>query len=80
MAINLRRSDSPEERDSTPPPVRNLQSWLAQINSMVYGAGGLFLIYQYWAHVRRQVILVAGLIFIIYGSYRFFLVRRAQRR
>jgi hypothetical protein len=54
--------------------------WLQQLTSAVYLIAGLFLIYQYWKNLHRQMILVVGLLFVVYGIYRFFLVRRSVRR
>jgi hypothetical protein len=54
--------------------------WLQQLTTVVYLIAGVFLIYQYWMRLRRQVVLAAGVLFVLYSIYRFFLVRRAQRR
>lgn len=54
--------------------------WLQQLTTLVYLIAGVFLIYQYWMRLHRQVVLAAGVLFVLYSIYRFFLVRRAQRR
>lgn len=54
--------------------------WLQQIATLVYFVAGLFLVYQYWRRVHRQVVFVAGIMFIVYSIYRFFLVWRTLRK
>jgi uncharacterized membrane protein YozB (DUF420 family) len=54
--------------------------WLQQITTLVYLIAGLFLIYQYWRRLHRQVVLAAGILFVAYSIYRFFLVRRTLRK
>ncbi len=53
--------------------------WLQQITSLVYLIAGLFLVYQYWRRLHRPVVLLAGILFVAYSIYRFFLVRRTMR-
>jgi len=47
---------------------------------LIYLAAGGFLIYQYYSHLHRQVVLLTGILFIAYSIYRFFLVRRSVPR
>ncbi len=62
------------------PAGRAWLGWLQQATSLVYLVGGLFLIYQYWRRLHRQLVLVVGILFVAYSIYRFFLVRRTMRR
>ena len=80
MALHLRRSDSRDPGEVSSSPRRVWTIWLQQITSLVYLLAGVFLVYQYLTHLNRQVVLYAGLLFVIYGIYRFFLVRRLDRR
>ncbi len=70
----------PQERQGTEDATRPWLGWLQQLTSLVYLIAGLFLVYQYWKHLRRQSVLVVGMMFIAYSGYRFFLVRRSIRR
>jgi DMSO/TMAO reductase YedYZ heme-binding membrane subunit len=54
--------------------------WLQQLTSVVYLIAGLFLLYQYWKNLHRQMVLIVGLLFVVYSIYRFFLVRRSLKR
>lgn len=80
MALHLKRPVSPRDGESPASPGNVLQQWLGQVASLAYLVGGLFLLYQYWAHLRRQVVLVTGVLFVVYSIYRFFLVRRSASR
>jgi len=68
--------------DCNPPssPSRVWFGWLQQAASLIYLAAGGFLIYQYYSHLHRQVVLLTGILFIAYSIYRFFLVRRSVPR
>jgi hypothetical protein len=78
MTAPLRRTDSGDDEDTTPTG-RTWLSWLQQSASLVYFVGGTFLIYQYWARLNRRIVLITGILFVLYGLYRFHLVRRSSR-
>ena len=59
---------------------RNWLGWLQQLTSLVYLIAGLFLLFQYWRRLHRQVVLIAGIMFVAYSIYRYFLVRRTMRK
>ena len=80
MTLRFRRTDSYDDQESPASPIRTLMSWLPQTASLVYLAGGFFLIYQYWAHLDRRILLMTGILFVLYGAYRFYLVRRSAPR
>ena len=61
-------------------PLPQWTKWLHQATSLVYLLAGGFLIYLFWARIPRLLVLVAGLLFLAYGVYRFFLVRRSFGR
>lgn len=50
--------------------------WLGQVATLIYLIGGAFLIYQYFKRLRLPTFLIVGVLFVLYGIYRFFLVRR----
>ncbi len=75
----MRRTDSGDEDRISSPPSKVWMSWLQQTASLVYLAGGAFLIYQYWARLNRRIVLVTGILFVLYGIYRSYLVRRSTR-
>jgi hypothetical protein len=54
--------------------------WLQQLTTLVYLIAGLFLLFQYWRRLHRQVVLIAGIMFVAYSIYRYFLVRRTMRK
>ena len=78
MTAHLRRTDSGDDEAATRPG-KTWINWLQQTTSLVYFVGGAFLIYQYWAHLNRRIVLVTGILFVLYGIYRFSLVSRASR-
>jgi len=79
MRGNLRPAG---QLDRNPPgsPSRVWFGWLQQTASLIYLAAGGFLLYQYFTHLHRQVVLLTGILFIAYSIYRFFLVRRSVPR
>jgi len=80
MAPHLRRADSRDPVEVSSSPGRGWTTWLQHITSLVYLVGGVFLIYQYLTRLHRRVVLLTGSLFVIYAIYRFFLVRRLDRR
>jgi hypothetical protein len=54
--------------------------WLQQAATLIYFVAGIFLIYQYAGRLHQRVVLITGILFVLYGVYRFFLVRRSARR
>ncbi len=54
--------------------------WLRQATTLVYLVAGAFLIYQYSRRLHQRVVLMAGTLFVLYGVYRFFMVRCSTRR
>jgi hypothetical protein len=80
MAIRLRRPDVPEAGEGRGGPERAWLGWLQQTASLMYVIGGGVLLFQYRHRLRRQVVLVTGILFVLYGACRFFWVRRASRR
>ncbi len=80
MSLHLRPSDSSDPGQAPSSPGRVWTARLQQITSLVYLLGGVFLVYQYLARLHRQIVLLTGLLFVVYGIYRFFLVRRLDRR
>ena len=79
MAIRLRRTDPRENGEFPKSQGKAWQAQLSQLTSLVYLVGGIFLLYQYATHLRRSMALVVGVLFVLYGIYRFFLVRRSPR-
>ncbi len=55
-------------------------NWLQQATTFVYFLAGVYLIYQHFKRLHRQAILIAGILFVLYSVYRFFLVRRYTGR
>jgi hypothetical protein len=76
MAIRLREKYSPIAGE----PAKIWFTWLQQVPSLLYVVGGAFLIYRYWKVLHSNIVLVTGALFLAYGLYRFFLVRRTIRR
>ena len=76
MAIRLREKYSPIAGE----PAKIWLIWLQQVPSLLYVVGGAFLIYRYWKVLHSNIVLVTGALFLAYGLYRFFLVRRTIRR
>ncbi len=78
MTARINRTDSGEDEAATSSG-KTWMSWLQQTTSLVYLVGGVFLIYQYWAHLNRRIVLFTGILFVSYGIYRFRLVSRSSR-
>ena len=79
MAIRLRQTDPHENGEFPKPQGKAWLRQLSQLTSLVYLVGGIFLLYQYATRLRRPMALVVGVLFVLYGIYRFFLVRRSTR-
>ncbi len=54
--------------------------WLQQATTLVYLIAGAYLIYRHFRHLHRRIVLLAGILFVLYSVYRFFMVRRSTRR
>jgi hypothetical protein len=79
MAIRLRHTDPHEKGEFLKPQGKAWLGQLSQLTSLVYLVGGILLLYQYATRLRRPMALVVGVLFVLYGVYRFFLVRRSTR-
>jgi len=55
-------------------------AWLPQAATLVYLFAGVFLLFLYARQMRRGTVLATGILFVLYGIYRFFLARRGLRR
>jgi hypothetical protein len=74
MAIRLRRDD----RFAGAGPSRwNLR--LQQCTSLVYLGAGVFLLYTYSKRLPHPAALFGGVLFVLYGGYRYLLVKRSTR-
>jgi hypothetical protein len=80
MEAVSKRGDSPEKIPRSSAGTVWL-GWLQQAATLVYAVAGGFLIYQhFWGRLRQRYLLLFGILFLLYGLYRFFLVRRWIRR
>lgn len=70
--------DSPDSRSPSHARAAWL-GWLQQVTTLIYLVAGGFLFY-FWSRSHRQSLLLIAILFIAYGIYRFFLVRRWIRR
>lgn len=59
---------------------RGRLSRIQQSASLVYLAGGIILICQYWSPPKRWFFLPAGTLIFVYGLFRLYLSRRAAGR
>jgi len=80
MSVRLRRPDEPDGRADRRDRAAAAAGWLQQTTSLMYLIGGGVLLYQYWRRLHPQVVLVAGILFVLYGACRFVWVRRTARR
>jgi hypothetical protein len=80
MGLVSKRGDSPEKIPPSPGRAAWM-GWLQQAATLIYVVAGGFLIYQhFWGRLHRRYLLLFGILFLLYGLYRFFLVRRWIRR
>lgn len=74
MAVRLRRDDQIGEAV--------LSRWNLRfqlLTSLIYLGAGVFLLYSYSNRVPHPAALFGGVLFVLYGGYRYLLVKRWSR-